>query len=405
MVFARPKVLDSMSNATAFLPRFLLLALLSGATGGMAKIVITLYALSLGANTLQVGIISSMEALGMLMLTLPAGFAIARFGARLVYALSSMGPMLINLLMPLYAVWWWLALGQLLIGLFIPFRIVAMNSAFLQRLAQFGAAKAGWYRGALTLGVGGLGPLLGNLFSEHGHFDWAFYLIAASFAAMGIYSLGFWENQADPAPAPAVAGQGMLRQVRALLVKPDIGQVCLVEASAGATASLFSTFVILLALQLGLAQTQAVSLVMIQALCAVLALFGLGHVLRRLSSAVAYALGFVLATAALLLAAFATTYWPLAIAAALLSFAASGLHWVNMVRLSQSSEDKSKLSGLFNLASMAGSFGGTLLGGGLSYLFGLEHLFLSWIPLLLGGGLLCAARHRRGQETRLPLSL
>lgn len=398
MGHAAAEGLDSMSNTQGFLPRFLLLALISGATVGMAKIVITLYALSLGANALQIGIISSMEALGMLILTLPAGFAIARFGTRLVYALSSMGPMLINLLMPLYAVWWWLALGQLLIGLFIPFRIVAMNSAFLQRLTQFGATKAGWYRGALTLGIGVLGPLLGNAFSERGHFDWAFFLIAASFALMGLYSLGFWENQAESTATPALAEHGMFRQVRGLLAKPDIGQVCLVEASGSATASLFGTFVILLALQLGLAQTQAVSLVMIQALCAVLALFGMGHVLRRLNSTVAYTLGFVLASGALLLASFATTYWPLALAAALLSFAASSLHWVNMVRLSQSTEDKSILSGLFNLASMAGSFAGALLGGGLSYLFGLEHVFLCWLPLLLGVALLCASRHRRAQE-------
>ena len=118
------------SSRTSFLLNFMLLAAFSGATIGMAKIVTTLYALHLGANSMQVGIISAMESLGMIVLTLPAGFVIARYGARRVYFLASVGPMLLNLAIPMFGHWLWLAVARLLIGLCIPFRIVPFCSSY-----------------------------------------------------------------------------------------------------------------------------------------------------------------------------------------------------------------------------------------------------------------------------------
>ena len=126
----------------------------------------------------------------MVLLTLPAGFVIARVGARRVYFLASLGPLLLNLAIPLFAHWTWLAVARLLIGLCIPFRIVAMNSAFLRQLRHIGRDKAGWYRGALTLGMGLLGPLLGNALSG-GSFTLGFVVIGLCFGSMAVYSLGF----------------------------------------------------------------------------------------------------------------------------------------------------------------------------------------------------------------------
>lgn len=381
-----------------FLPNFLLLALVSGTTIGMAKIVITLYALSLGAGSLEIGIISAMESLGMIFLTLPAGFIIARYGARLVYFLSSLGPMLVNLLIPLYAMWWWLALSQLLIGLFIPFRIVAMNGVFLRHLPHIGVSKAGWYRGALTLGLGLLGPLLGNALSERGLYQAAFVVIASSFALMAFYSLRFWEgDDARSSDGNAYAGS-MLVQTRNLLGNASVAQSCLVELLNAATASLFTTFIILLALELGLSQAQAVSLVMFEALFVVIALFSLGRLLRNQAPGQSYLISLLLAVASLALCAIANGYAQLLIAALLLSLATAIIHLVNMARLSQRLEDKSKISGLFNLASMAGSFGGALLGGAISHFIGLADLFLWWIPLLLVSALLLSRQRPSAVE-------
>ena len=387
----------SRSRPGAFLASFMLLAAFSGATIGMAKIVTTLYAIEIGANALQLGIIAAMESLGMVLLTLPAGFVIARFGARRVYFLASLGPMLLNLLIPLFGGWLWLAAIRLLIGLCIPFRIVAMNSAFLRQLRRIGNDKAGWYRGSLTLGMGLLGPLLGNWLSG-GSFTLGFVVIGLCFGLMAVYSLGFWEaEQVEPATVPeAGADGGMLAQVLAMLGHVEIAESCLIELLSGATAALFGTFVILLAMNsAGLSQSQAVSLVMVQGLASVLGLFGLGYLVEHFGRRFAYLAGLVAAVLGLLLIGSAHGYALLAAGGVLLSTAAALVHLVNMAQLGEHPVDKSKIAGLFNLAGMLGSFSGALLGGAISQLVGLNNLFFVWIPLVLLVAAFCWLRKAR----------
>ena len=386
------------TSRTTFLLNFMLLAAFSGATIGMAKIVTTLYALHLGANAMQVGIISAMESLGMIFLTLPAGFVIARYGARRVYFLASLGPMLLNLAIPLFGHWLWLAAARLLIGLCIPFRIVSMNSAFLQQLRHIGSSKAGWYRGALTVGMGLIGPLLGNWLSSSTSFTFGFVVIGLAFGAMAGYSLGFWSD-APPASADgaaAGAALGMWGDIKSMIGNVEIAQSCLIELVGSATGSLFGTFIILLAMDVAkLSQTQAVSLVMVQGLASVVALFSLGYVLQRLGRVFAYVVSLSAAISALLLVGLAQNYWLLALGGVLLSTGTALIHLVNMTQMSEHSMDKSKISGLFNLASMVGGFSGAMLGGVLSHYLGLANLFLCWIPVVLGMAVLCWVRALR----------
>lgn len=121
----------------------MLLALASGTTISMAQLATTLYALALGVDSARLGIIAAMEPLGIALMTLPAGLLVARYGARRVYFAASMGPMLLNLVVPYTGAWPLIALTQVLIGLCIPFRIVSINGVFLARLAQIGLARAG----------------------------------------------------------------------------------------------------------------------------------------------------------------------------------------------------------------------------------------------------------------------
>ena len=119
-----------------FLGGFTTLALISGVTIGLSKVVTQFFALKIGATPFQIGLIVAMESIGMVLVTVPAGFIISRFGARRVYAIASLGPMVVNLTLAFtsflgVASWVSLAASLLLIGLCIPFRIVSMNSTFL----------------------------------------------------------------------------------------------------------------------------------------------------------------------------------------------------------------------------------------------------------------------------------
>src|SRR5688572_8912621 len=174
-----------------FILHFLLLSVVSGITIGMGKVVTTFYALHTGASAMQIGLISAMESLGMLLVTLPAGFLISRYGARRIYFISSLGPALLSLAIPWLGVWYGIGLARGLIGLCIPFRIVSMNSSFLDELKKIGTGKAGWYRGALTFGMAFLGPLLGNAFTQHTTYTVSYIAVGALFGFMAFYSQVF----------------------------------------------------------------------------------------------------------------------------------------------------------------------------------------------------------------------
>lgn len=364
-----------------FLRHFLLLAVISGSTLGMAKIITTLYALELGANSAQIGLISAMESLGMVFLTLPAGFLIARFGSRRVYLLASLGPALCNLAILLLPGWLWLAAMRLLIGACVPFRVVAMNTLFLQQLPRLGLNRAGWFRGSVMIGLGLLGPWLGALLYGAAGFVGAFVVIALCFTGMAFYGLGFWQD------GPPATPKGSLRQqLHDMLSQRSLTDSCLIECASSATGSLFATFVLVLCIEeLHWPQYEAVALVCAQGVVSVAALFGLGALISRLGYQRVYPAALVLALVALALLGWAGHFALLLLAALLLSLAGASVHLANVARLSRLQPDKSRLSGLFNLAQTLGMLLGAVLGGVLSHWVGLQLLFPMWGAVLLVG--------------------
>jgi MFS family permease len=79
----------------------MLLSVVSGLAIGMGRIVPTVYVIDLGAGAAEIGAIGAAEALGKMIVTLPAGFLIYRFGARRVYSTATIGSMLFTALTPL----------------------------------------------------------------------------------------------------------------------------------------------------------------------------------------------------------------------------------------------------------------------------------------------------------------
>ncbi len=55
---------------------------------------------------------------------------------------------------------------------------------------------------------------------------------------------------------------------------------------------------------------------------------------------------------------------------------------------------KSKVAGLYNLASITGSSAGALGGGLLTKLMPVQSIFFAWLPVLVGAALLLRLRHR-----------
>ncbi len=386
----------SGSKDGSFIHRFMLLSVISGASIALGRIATQLYAIHLGASPLQIGTIIGVEQAVMMSMAVPAGFLVSRLGVRFSYFTASLGPMLVYLVMPFAASWQILVAARALIGLCIPFRIVSMNTSFLRELPRIGKEKAGWYRGSQTIGLALIGPSLAAFVTAHAGYGAAFIASGLMFGIMGAASLSFFPETRevlDPA-APPVRFHA---EIAALLKKRSVFESCLIEHVSSATTSLFATFILVLAIkEMGLTRESAVSLIAFQGCTTVVSLFLLNRLYMRFSRHGGYLWSLAAGVSAMLCLGLAENYAMLAVGAVLLSVGSTSIHFQNMTQLSHSTANKSKVSGLFNLAGMSGNMVGSLGGGLLSILFKLREVYLLWIFALLAAALLVAWRTRNG---------
>ncbi len=377
-----------------FLPRFVSLSVLAGTTIGMGNVITTLFALHLHATTLQVGLISGAATLGMMAVTLPAGFLIARFGAKRVYLLASLNCMVIYLIVPWLGFWGALAIARGLVGASVPFRTISMNSTFLQKIRTLGSEKAGWFRASQSTGMAVLGPWLGTALTGSTNYIVSYACLAALFGAMALWSQNFLPEAEVVAPQAETIGIG--GQIRLMLKDLWVGESCLTEFVNSSVTSLFSSFIIVLAFKvMGFSKEMAVALVTTQGLSTIAALFLLGPLLRKVPLPAAYAASVGFATLALVLVGFGTMWIVLMASGMCLAVAAATIHLINMHRLSGSPLAKSKISSLLNLAGQGGSLLGSVAGGLLSAAIGLQHVFLAWIPVVWLTAGVCLWRYRK----------
>jgi MFS family permease len=383
-----------------FLARFITLSVLAGTTIGMGNVITTLFALHLNATPFQVGLISGSATLGMMLVTLPAGFLIAKYGAKRVYLLASLNCMAIYLIVPFLGASSALAVARGLVGASVPFRTISMNSTFLQRLKSLGQDKAGWFRASQSTGMAVLGPWLGTALTGSANFLVSYICLAALFGAMALWSQNFLPEA--EAVAETSAGPGLLEQLRLMLKDLWVGESCLTEFVNSSVTSLFSSFILVLAITgLHLPKAMAVALVTTQGLATIAALFVLGPLLRKVRLVWAYAASLGFATAALLLVGFGKAWLVLMLGAVCLAVAAATIHLVNMQRLAHSPIAKSKISSLLNLSGQTGSLLGSVVGGGLSLAIGLQNIFLAWIPIVWVAAAFCFWRHRQAAQAEL----
>lgn len=381
-----------------------MLSVVSGLAIGMGRIVTTFYVIDLGAGAAAIGAIGAAEALGKMLLTLPAGFLIYRFGARRVYSTATIGSMVITALTPFTQLWVGVAIMRALVGLCVPFRVVSMNSAFLQRLRELGLARAGWYRAAQSVGLTLIAPTAAAVMLATTNYVVAYLCVSLCFAFMVVFSRTFLPG--DDAEPEFEARTSVREEIRALLTHRTVCESCFIEFISHIVNAVFTTFVIVLAVNaLHLSNVQATSLITLQGVTAVVALLLLGSFVRALPIKQAYSLAIVAGFAALVLLGRSTEFIGLAAAACLLSFGSAVVHLVNMSQLSQLQLSMSKIAGLYNLSGMLGALVGATVGGILAELVGLKNMFLAWIPILAFASVCCCAVLQRYGPFRITSTL
>lgn len=373
----------------------ILLACLAGTGVGLLKVITALYAIDLQASPLQLGLIAGAQTAGLLLTSLPCGVLVERFGALRLFCLGSLLACALLQLVPLWASPWFLLLMILLVGLSMPLRFVSLNAVFMQQLARVGETKAGWFRGAQMIGLLLIGPTLAGLVSSWLGLAGSWTLIGLVFALPIL--LAPWVLEARRSDRPlgeplSLAALG--RQLALLRDETELRRNSLLDFSVQATAMYFAFFIVAITVQhYGWSAAHAAALLSAHGLTFILALFFLGRILRSHERASVTGALLVCGFALLGLGLGTTALW-LWSGALLLGL---GLGMLQVVTLSTYARSGARLghgriAGLAALVGPGGGLTGCLLGGLLGESFGLQHLFLLFIPLFLGFLLLTTLR-------------
>jgi len=255
-----------------------------------------------------------------------------------------------------------------------------------------GQSKAGWYRASQSTGIAVIGPWLGNILTQNASFAVSYGCLAVMFAVMALYSQSFLPD-AEESGSVGPEQESIFVQIKLMLQDVWVAESCLTEFVSASTVSIFSTFIILVVVQeLRASQEIAITLLTVQGLSSIAALFLFGYAFKHLPVSASYLGSAVLGIAALVVLGTSHSIVVLMVGALLLSWAAALIHLVNVMRLTRSTVSKSKIASVVYLCGLAGTLTGSVLGGLISKYTGLQNLYLCWIPLLVLTAVVCKLR-------------
>jgi len=368
-----------------FLIVFALLASFMGVSVGMAQITTSLYAVQLGASATELGLIAGAQSIGVLLMSLPIGVLVDRFGPRPPFLAGTLVVGLLYGAVPLVASPLWLLLCTALVSFAMPARFVSLNTLFLAQLASLGESKAGWYRGTHMLGMFLLGPLIGAALVSEVGFAWAYRTIAGLFfATIALSPIVFGRYGGRPASPRALGWQALRAQLSLLARDREVRSITVLESLTQATGSFFTFFIVVVALsRAGLGPSEASSLISAKGITYIVALFLLGGGVQRLGprraklasfSAIAIGMGAI--------GAGSHPFW-LWFGALSLGLGLGTIQIATLARYAQigARTGHGKASGLNALAGPSGGVLGSIAGGALGSWLGLDTVFL-----LIGAG-------------------
>jgi MFS family permease len=241
--------LNGWLTANRFLIVFALLASLMGASVGVARIMTTFFAIDLGADARQIGLLTAGQMAGTLVVSVPIGFLVDHFGPWRLYVAGSSLAGLTYALVPAADSTGFLLGATTAVSFFMPLRFVSLNTVFFDQVRKMGHGKAGWYRAMHLGGQFLIGPAVAvSLISLLGYAR-AWWALAASFAlTIAISPLVF--SGYSPKPR-ADASRPDLRRVAAefaLLARHrELRGVCIVNVCVEALLAYHTTFIVAIA--------------------------------------------------------------------------------------------------------------------------------------------------------------
>jgi len=371
---------------------FLFVNMLSGIVRGTTMFVVNLYAIHLGANMLELGLLRGITGFSILIAALPLGFLADHFGGRRLYLFGEITGAILNLSLLVVSSPSELIVRSGLIGLTMSFRIAAMQSTLLEQLQVIGKNKAGWLRGSNFIGMLFLGPLIGALLLKEFSYNSIFIITTIAMAAVILLAWRTLKKDPRHADLPKLRFhfsfvQHLVSQVKLMAQNRQLVSATISEGLNSACFSVFSVFVLAVALKVFSFTPQAAGrLISMGGGAFVFAVFFGGFVVENLKFHKALLGSFTVTILGLILLALARHGSFLWVGAVVLGLAMGITNVLTIMRVSNVRGRTGQVAGFYNVSTSLGNTVGPVAGGLIGKIFGPQAVFVLFIPLFV----LCA---------------
>jgi predicted MFS family arabinose efflux permease len=354
-----------------------------GCATGILQLAIPLYAMSLRATTVQLGLIIGIGGVGRMLIIVPSGLVADRFGARRLFAASTAACVLLVGVIYLVSSPWLLMGVMCFQGMAQSVSFLSLQAGFLKRLPRLDPSQAGWQRGATQLGYYLVGPVAGGLLLQGGRYDVTFFLVSGTFVlSLAIVIYRHVSGIPEVVDDAADHGPGEWDKLRSLLSDPLLLQVLGIECLGAAIFMIYRTFVAPVAVEVLRLSVRAVSVIVIsQGTAAMATLLGGGGLLRHHATSRVFCGASLLVISGMLLLATArggAVFW----SGSVIYGCGTGLmNLSSLTRIVDVAGEKGKIAALFSLSIAIGSIFGPVLGGFVGELMTVQAAF--YMPVLL----------------------
>lgn len=365
---------------------FLILNIVSGTVGGAMQLVVPLYAMSLQASTAQIGVIRGISGIGMLLLVIPAGFLVDHYGSKRLFLTGSFSGFLSTLALTVAKVPLAMIVLMGLSGLFSSLKMTALNASFFRNLKNMGLEKAGWFKGSMSIGLTFLGPAFGAFLVSVTGYRAIFFILAALTLIPTALVFFFHSEPAQAGPVSELRGVvgRQLGEFRQLIGQRSLYLPLLTESLSTSCFATFSTFIVVIAVQILQLQPAAASVLMTaEGGVFILTVFVAGPLITKLSQFQLYLLSVTVTSLGLALVSISNTFALLAFSSVVLGLGLGLINLVTSSRIGTMKGEKGKIVALFAASVGAGISLGPMIGGVVGQYLGTQNIFLAFIPLFV----------------------
>ncbi|OPG72079.1 hypothetical protein B1219_18110 [Pseudomonas ogarae] len=376
---AAEKHTNDLRGQRNVLAGFLCLNALAGLSVGVAKVVLSLYAVQLQADALQLALIAGAQSVGILIMSLPAGVLVDQHGPLRMFTIGTLVSGALYLAMPWIDSSTLLCLVILLISCFMPLRIVSLSAMFMQQIGRVGVGMAGWFRATHMIGMLLLGPMVAAWLLNAFGFAGGYIAIGSTFFVLVLLAPHVFRHyQPTQAHVRTFSLAELTAQIALVGSDKLLRDACLREFCIQAVNQFFAFFIVVIAIQAFMFDpTQAAGLISGQGASYVLTLLGMGSFTSRMGEQLFFRVGCTIVVCALLMLGAATTNWMLWLGAIVLGI---GLGMLQIMTISWFAKvgalrGQGRIAGLTTFVGPAGGLVGSAFGGAVGHWFNLQVMF------------------------------